>query len=244
MSEPVSSGAARRARIIESIQSETGIDEAMIETLVRRFYKRVRADRYLAPIFSARIADWEPHLERMCAFWSSVALMSGRYHGRPMQVHSPLPIDARHFDRWLTLFEATAREVCPPKAAHHFIQRACRIAQSLESGVAAARGVVLGKGARVPAARHWRSYSRQWREQVGGSLPYVRQTRTVEPNNSNGSNSPRTVQVTPAAETSASTQTRTGDAVTHVLRAETVPGSRRVHPGASCNRGVANRDDT
>ena len=148
MSESSSSGAARRAQIITSIQSETGIDEAMIEKLVRRFYERVRADATLAPIFTAKIADWEPHLQRMCAFWSSVALMSGRYHGQPMQVHSQLPIDARHFDRWLKLFEETAREECPPKAALHFIQRACRIAQSLESGVAAARGVVLGKAAR------------------------------------------------------------------------------------------------
>src|SRR6185437_6098456 len=148
MSESVSSGVARRAQIIRSIQSETGIDEMMIEKLVRRFYERVRADAALGPIFSERITDWEPHLQRMCAFWSSVALMSGRYHGQPMQVHSPLPIDAGHFDRWLWLFEATAREVCPPKAADHFIQRACRIAQSLEYGVAAARGVVLGKGAR------------------------------------------------------------------------------------------------
>jgi|SRR6185437_1194995 len=147
MSESVSSGVARRAQIIRSIQSETGIDEMMIEKLVRRFYERVRADAALGPIFSARIADWEPHLQRMCAFWSSVALMSGRYHGQPMQVHSALPIDARHFDRWLTLFEATAREVCPPKAAHHFIQRACRIAKSLES--ASCRG--SGRGARQDA---------------------------------------------------------------------------------------------
>ncbi len=149
MSESVSSGLARRAQIIQSIQSETGIDEVMIEKLVRRFYERVRADAALGPIFSARIADWESHLQRMCAFWSSVALMSGRYHGQPMQVHSPLPIDARHFDRWLMLFEATAREVCPPQAARYFIHRACRIAQSLESGVAAARGVVLSKGVRL-----------------------------------------------------------------------------------------------
>lgn len=148
MSESVSSGAARRAQIIKSVQFETGIDEAMIERLVRRFYERVREDATLAPIFSARIADWEPHLQRMCAFWSSVALMSGRYHGQPMQVHSPLPIDARHFDRWVTLFEATAREVCPPKAAHHFIQRACRIAQSLESASCRSSGRGAGKAAR------------------------------------------------------------------------------------------------
>jgi hemoglobin len=144
----VSSGASRRAQIISAIQAETGIDEVMIETLVRRFYGRVREDACLAPVFSARIADWEPHLQRMCAFWSSVALMSGSYHGQPMLAHLSLPIDARHFDRWMMLFETTARDVCPPKAADHFIQRARRIAKSLEFGIAAAQGVLLDKDAR------------------------------------------------------------------------------------------------
>ena len=44
MNESVSSGVTRRAQIGQSIQSETGIDAAMIEKLVRRFYERVRAD--------------------------------------------------------------------------------------------------------------------------------------------------------------------------------------------------------
>ena len=47
--------------------------------------------------------------------------MTGRYHGQPMKKHLPLSVDARHFDRWLDLFEATARELCPPKAAEHFV---------------------------------------------------------------------------------------------------------------------------
>jgi hemoglobin len=143
--------ADRRAELTVRIQTEAGIDEAMIERLVRRFYERVRADALLGPIFAARIADWEPHLQRMFAFWSSVALMSGRYHGQPMQKHLPLPIDARHFDRWLALFETTARELCPPRAADHFVERARRIAESLELGIAGARGVLLGKGERYVA---------------------------------------------------------------------------------------------
>jgi len=49
----------------------------------------------------------------------------------------------------------------------------------------------------VPRARHWRLYTHQWGEQVGVSPPDVRQTRTVETNNSNGSNSPLTVQSNP-----------------------------------------------
>jgi hemoglobin len=74
--------------------------------------------------------------------------MTGRYHGRPMEKHMPLPIDARHFDRWLALFEATAVEVCPPAAAAHLIERAHRIAESLELGIAGHDGVLLAKGDR------------------------------------------------------------------------------------------------
>ena len=100
----------RRASLQEEISALTGIDEAMIRRLVHAFYARVRADALLAPVFEARVAeaDWPAHLERMCAFWSSVALMTGRYHGRPMQAHAPLPVQAGHFDRWLELFRATA----------------------------------------------------------------------------------------------------------------------------------------
>ncbi|MDE2061276.1 MAG: group III truncated hemoglobin [Bradyrhizobium sp.] len=140
--------AERREQIVADITARTGITEAMIERLVRSFYERVRADEMLGPIFDARIRDWEPHLQQMCAFWSSVALMSGRYHGAPMPKHLPLPVDATHFDRWLALFEATAAEVCPPEAAAHFLERAHRIAASLELGVAGANGVLLGLGER------------------------------------------------------------------------------------------------
>jgi len=138
----------RRARITAEIVARTGIDDAMIERLVHRFYERVRADAVLGPIFDAHIDDWGPHLERMCAFWSSVALMSGRYHGSPMTRHQPLPIDARHFDRWLGLFETTAAECCPPAAAAHFVERAHRIAKSLELGIAIGRGAALRPGER------------------------------------------------------------------------------------------------
>jgi hemoglobin len=144
----MSIAAERRAQATASIQQETGIDEAMIQQLVHAFYDRIRADALLAPIFAARISDWTPHLERMCEFWSSVALLTGRYHGRPMQKHWPLDIDARHFDRWLALFEDTARSLCPPAAAEHFIERARRIAESLELGAATKHGVMLAKGER------------------------------------------------------------------------------------------------
>jgi len=151
MSDDAKAALARRAEFISGIQAKTGIDEAMIELLVRDFYARVRNDVVLGPIFAAKVEDWESHLQRMFAFWSSVALMSGRYHGQPMPKHSPLPIDSLHFDRWLALFEASARDKCPAPAAEHFVLLARRIAQSLEFGVASSRGVLLGRGERYVA---------------------------------------------------------------------------------------------
>jgi hemoglobin len=149
MSMDESSAAARRAAFAADIQARTGIDEDMIERLIRAFYKRVQQDPVIGPVFAESIADWEPHLQQMFAFWSSVALMSGRYHGQPMQKHFPLPIDARHFDRWLALFEETARELTPPAAADHFVEAARRIGESLELGVATAAGKMLAPGERL-----------------------------------------------------------------------------------------------
>ena len=143
---------ARRAAFSAGVRSRTGIDEDMIRRLVHAFYDRVRGDGLLGPVFETRIGDWGPHLERMCAFWSSVVLMTGRYHGRPMPAHVRLPIGGVHFDRWLALFEATARDVCPAAAADHFVDKAHAIASSLEQGAAIFRGVRLGPGERLPEA--------------------------------------------------------------------------------------------
>jgi hemoglobin len=134
--------AERRARITRDLMEKTGIDDAMIERLVRTFYARVQADPLIGPVFAARIEDWEAHMLKLCAFWSSVALMTGRYHGQPMQTHLELPVAAEHFDRWISIFETTANELCPPVAATHFIDRARRIADSFELGMAMRQGKI------------------------------------------------------------------------------------------------------
>jgi hemoglobin len=139
---------ARRNLMVDDIVARAAIDEAMIERVVRAFYGRARLDPLIGPIFETRVHDWEGHIARMCAFWSSVALMSGRYHGQPMTAHLPLPIDALYFDRWLEIFAETAREFCPPPAAAHLVEHAHRIADSLELGLAFRNGELRPKRAR------------------------------------------------------------------------------------------------
>ncbi|WP_424630807.1 group III truncated hemoglobin [Bradyrhizobium sp. SYSU BS000235] len=147
MTVAVEGGPERRARITAELMDKTGIDEPMIERLVRKFYERIQAEPVLGPIFASKVTDWEYHIQKLCAFWSSVALMTGRYHGQPMRMHIGLPVDRSHFDRWLALFEKTAAEICPPVAAAHFVERARRIADSLEMGIATTQG-------RIVAPRH------------------------------------------------------------------------------------------
>ena len=88
-----------------------------VALLVHSFYARVRADPLLGPVFNRAISDWDAHLDKLCAFWSSVTLMTGRYKGTPMKAHAELPeISSAHFERWLVLFQATAIKTCPPNA--------------------------------------------------------------------------------------------------------------------------------
>lgn len=117
--------------------NSAGVTEDMIRDLVHTFYATVRSDPVIGPIFESEVEDWPAHLEKMCAFWSSVVLMSGRYKGHPMMAHARIPnIERAHFERWLLIFRQTAAAQCTPQAAHLFIDRAERIAQSLQIGIA------------------------------------------------------------------------------------------------------------
>ncbi|MGK2286593.1 group III truncated hemoglobin [Pedomonas sp. V897] len=143
MSASIPARPAPQALSPEDQRARAQIDDALIERLVRGFYDKVRADDLIGPVFAERISDWEPHLQKMFAFWSSVALGTGRYEGNPMGAHLPLPVERAHFDRWLALFEETAHAVCPPEVAEYFIARAWRIAASFEMGIHARRGEIV-----------------------------------------------------------------------------------------------------
>lgn len=137
----------QRRRALLAPGSAAGVTEAMIREVVHGFYGRIRQDALLGPVFEGVIADnWDHHLAKMCDFWSSVLLMSGRYEGRPMPAHIRIKVakgmglDTEHFDHWLTLFRATVRDLCPAEAAALFEDRAQRIATSLLQGVRFARG--------------------------------------------------------------------------------------------------------
>jgi hemoglobin len=131
-----------RSRLHLSAGGPLGIDERLIHAVVHGFYGKVRSDAMLKDIFNRVIGDnWDTHLAKMCDFWSSVLLMSGRFHGAPMIAHARIPdIQPEHFAHWLELFDETTTALCPGPRAELFMAKAQLIARSLQYGIAASRG--------------------------------------------------------------------------------------------------------
>jgi hemoglobin len=108
--------------------------EESIRRLVDSFYAKVKIDPALGPIFARAIpGDWQPHLNKMYAFWSSVMLKSGRYKGDPVARHRHVEgIEFHLFERWLALFDQTCSELFDDRLREEFRARAVRIAESLK----------------------------------------------------------------------------------------------------------------
>ena len=82
-----------------------------VKLLVDEFYRKVRNDDLLAPVFALRITDnWQPHLETMYRFWNAALFQVREYRGNPFSKHSLLPIDSVHFEQWIKLFSETLDE--------------------------------------------------------------------------------------------------------------------------------------
>lgn len=113
------------------------ITEDSIKQLVDSFYIKIRQHTELGPIFNQAIGnsddEWQPHLEKLYDFWSSIMLASRRYHGNPMKKHIDLPrFDLSLFDRWLELFAETARELYTEDIAIQYQVKSRNIARNLK----------------------------------------------------------------------------------------------------------------
>lgn len=112
-----------------------------IKLMVDTFYTKVKADPLLEPIFNdfAEV-DWDRHLPIMYAFWEKVLFGEGEYNGNPFRKHYPLPVEARHFTRWLVLFERNMDLHFTGQMAESAKMRARSIAHIFQSKLAYMRG--------------------------------------------------------------------------------------------------------
>lgn len=128
-----------RKRVMELQAEQLGLTGRDIDTLVERFYARIREDVRLGPIFEGAIgAHWPAHLDRMKAFWRAMAVEPGAYSGRPVPVHMKLANDLTEadFDRWLALFGETMRELGLDAVARaYFTARSEKMAKSLKLAI-------------------------------------------------------------------------------------------------------------
>jgi hemoglobin len=122
------------------MQTSHQITREEINSLVDRFYAKVRLDPEIGPIFNAAIDDWSAHLTLLKDFWSTVLLPERSYKGDPLSKHLELSLDPAHFARWLTLFAETARETMPPEHADLIIGKSHRIAENFKAAIAYKRG--------------------------------------------------------------------------------------------------------
>ncbi|WFR95418.1 group III truncated hemoglobin [Rhizobium tumorigenes] len=125
--------AAMRERA-EADMLRIGIDMAFIDQLVEEFYQRIQVHPRLGPVFEARLSGrWPEHMEKMKRFWSSIALKTGAYGGKPVQAHASVEgLVPEMFPEWLGLFAATLADIAPtPEARDWFMTTAERIAKSM-----------------------------------------------------------------------------------------------------------------
>lgn len=75
--------------------------------IVDTFYKQVRADEVLGPIFNSHIQDWPDHLEKITDFWNVQLFGEKGYRGNPIVAHQQVDeqnnhsITPEHFGTWL-----------------------------------------------------------------------------------------------------------------------------------------------
>lgn len=112
-----------------------------VEFLVNEFYGKVQKDLLIGPIFIGVIGDnWQPHLEKMYKFWSSILLGENSYSGRPFPPHAQMPIQLSHFENWLALFTQTVDENFEGPLAEEAKMRARNMAQMFYYKIEALRG--------------------------------------------------------------------------------------------------------
>lgn len=92
-------------------------DRGDVALLVRTFYKKIRKDALLGPIFNDLITNWEEHLVLLTDFWEGQLFLKRTYSGNPVAAHIKVDVHMKgtmtpvHFGHWLQLWFSTIDEL-------------------------------------------------------------------------------------------------------------------------------------
>ncbi|WP_133484867.1 group III truncated hemoglobin [Aliiroseovarius marinus] len=111
-----------------------------IDTVLARFYARIRVHPQLGPIFNGHVgttdAEWDTHITLITRFWRGAILREPGYEGNPMRAHMQAGnVRPEHFDPWIALFEEIATDTLPADTARAWIALVHRIGRGLRMGV-------------------------------------------------------------------------------------------------------------
>jgi hemoglobin len=98
--------------------------------LVDKFYSTVLGDEILAPFFTH--IDFDHHKPRMIHFWSFVLLDEPGYTTNIFDKHANMALTADALQRWVLLFEQTARACFSGEKTELAILRAKTIAWTFQ----------------------------------------------------------------------------------------------------------------
>ena len=88
-----------------------------VSLLINTFYKKIRKDKVLGPIFNGIITEWDAHLVLLTDFWETQLFLKRKYLGNPVTVHQEVDdkmnhsINPEHFGLWLNLWFETLDEL-------------------------------------------------------------------------------------------------------------------------------------
>lgn len=110
-----------------ALQDISNIED--IKLLVNTFYEKVQNDDLIGPIFNEKMMGrWPEHLEKMYRFWQTLLLEEHTYSGSPFPPHKQLPVNQKHFDRWMEIFTETVDSLFIGKLAEEAKIRAANMA--------------------------------------------------------------------------------------------------------------------
>ncbi len=82
-------------------------DREDVFLLVTTFYKKIREDAVLGPIFNRHIQDWDSHMTVLTDFWETQIFLVRKYRDNPLAKHIEVDakeghsINEKHFGIWI-----------------------------------------------------------------------------------------------------------------------------------------------
>ncbi len=108
-----------------------------VQWLVDRFYEKIKTDKLVGFIFTDVMkVNWEKHIPVIVGFWENALFYTGGYQGNALKKHininKVVPLQKKHFNRWLSLFNQTVDEKFTGEKSMLAKQRAANIASIIQ----------------------------------------------------------------------------------------------------------------